>query len=82
MNAFARKNQFDEREQDWLVQKFGLLQLQRLDAIQAETPFLLVDQEDKRRLSWQGGLQMQTVHLQCAKKGASGFYYWASEFCS
>ena len=48
MDAFTRKNQFDEREKDWLVQKFGLRQLQRLDAIQAETPFLLLNQEDKR----------------------------------
>ena len=30
------KNRFDERKQDWLVQKFGLRRLQRVDAIQAE----------------------------------------------
>ena len=36
--------------------------------IQPEIPFLLLDQEDKRRLCWQGGLQTQTVHLQRAKK--------------
>ena len=40
------KNQFDERKQDWLVQKFGLRPLQRLEAIQAEPPFLLFDQEE------------------------------------
>ena len=30
------KNQFDERKQDWLVQKCGLRRLQRLDIIQTE----------------------------------------------
>ena len=53
------------------VQTFGLWQPQRLDVIQAEIPFLLLHQEDKRRLCWQGRLQMQTVHLQCAKKVVS-----------
>ena len=38
------ENQFDERKQDWLVQKFDLQRLQRLDAIQA---LLLDQQEDK-----------------------------------
>ena len=33
------KKQFDERKQDWLVQKLLLRWLQRLDAIQAETLF-------------------------------------------
>ena len=33
------KNQFDERKQDWLVQKFMLRWLQRVDAIQAEALF-------------------------------------------
>ena len=32
-----------------LVQKSGPRRLQRFDAIQAETPFLLLAQEDKRR---------------------------------
>ena len=30
------KNQFDERKRDWLVQKFGLRRLFKLDAIQAD----------------------------------------------
>ena len=30
------KNQFDERKQDWLVQKFGLRRLSKIDAIQAD----------------------------------------------
>ena len=30
------KNQFDERKRDWLVQKFGLRRLSKLDAIQAD----------------------------------------------
>ena len=38
------ENQFDERKQDWLVQKFDLQRLQRLDPIQA---LLLDQQEDK-----------------------------------
>ena len=47
----ALKNQFDERKQDWLEQKFRLWRLQ----IQAEPLFLLPDQEeDKRRLCLQG----------------------------
>ena len=36
------KNQFDERKQDWLVQRFGLRRLQRFDTIQAEPPSLLL----------------------------------------
>ena len=39
------KNQFDEREQDCLVQKFGLRRHQRFNVIQAEPPFLLPTQE-------------------------------------
>ena len=50
-DARSRKNQFDERKQDWLVQKFGLRLLQRFDVIQAEPPFLLLVEEDKRKLS-------------------------------
>ena len=43
--------QFDERKQASIVQKFGLRRLQRLDATQAEPPFLLLSKEkDKRRL--------------------------------
>ena len=33
------KNQFDERELDWLVQKFGLQRLQRFDLIRGNSPF-------------------------------------------
>ena len=44
------KSQFDKIKQDSLVQKVGLRRLQRLDVIQAELPFLLLDQEDKRGL--------------------------------
>ena len=42
------KSQFDEIKKDSLVQKFGLQRLQRLDVIQAEPPFLLLDQEDQK----------------------------------
>ena len=34
------ENKYDGRGQDWLVQRFGLWRLQRLDAIQAELAFL------------------------------------------
>ena len=40
------KTKYDKRKEDWLVQKFGLRQLESLDAIQAEPPFLLITQED------------------------------------
>ena len=33
------KNQFDEKELDWLVQKFGLRRLQRFDVIRGSSPF-------------------------------------------
>ena len=50
------KNQFDERKkQDWLVQKFGLRRPQRFDAILAESPFPLNQEEDKRRVCSQSG---------------------------
>ena len=39
-----KKNKID------LVQKFGLRRLQRFDVIQAESPFLLNQEEDKRRV--------------------------------
>ena len=40
------KTKYDKRKEDWLVQKFGLRQLESLDAIQAEPAFLLITQED------------------------------------
>ena len=53
-DACTRKSRFDEREQDWLVHKFELRRPQRFDVIQAEAPFLLLTQEDKRRFCSQG----------------------------
>ena len=44
-------NQFDERKQDWLVQKFGLRRLQRIYVIQAEPPLLFFCLLDKSRLA-------------------------------
>ena len=55
MDARTRKNQFDERKQDWLGQKFGLWWLERFDVIQAEPSFLLFTQENKWILFSQGG---------------------------
>ena len=52
-----QKNQFDAREQDWPVQKFGLRRLQRFDAIQTEPAFIFLTQEDKRRLCSQDALK-------------------------
>ena len=43
----TRKSQFDERKRDWLVKNFVLRRLQRLDANQAEPPFLHLIQEGK-----------------------------------
>ena len=49
------KSQFHEIKRDWLVLKIGLWSLQRLDTIQAELPFLFLDQkEDKKGLCSQG----------------------------
>ena len=57
MLTLEKKNkQFDKRKQDWLVQKFGLCQLQRLDAIQA-VPLVYSSskkKEYKKRLCLQG----------------------------
>ena len=53
-----KKKQLDEREQDCLVQKFGLRRRQRFNLIQAEphrTFFFPHTQEDKRKLCSQGG---------------------------
>ena len=55
MDARTLKNQFDERKQDWLGQKFGLWWLERFDVILAEPSFLLFTQEDKWILCLQGG---------------------------
>jgi len=48
------QNQFDERQKDRLVRKFGLRCLQRFVAIQAEPPFLFFDQKDKKRGETEG----------------------------
>ena len=57
-----KKSQFDKRKRDWLVQKIGLLWLQKLDTIQAESPLLhLIQQEDKRRLFLPGLLICATL---------------------
>ena len=47
------KNEFDKRQQDCLVQKFGLRRFQRLDAIHEEPRFQLLREEDERRLCLQ-----------------------------
>ena len=47
------KNEFDEREQNCLVQKFGLRGFQRLNAIQEEPRFQVPREEGKRRLCLQ-----------------------------
>ena len=44
------KNEFDKREQNCLVQKFGLRGFQRLNGIQEEPRFQLPREEGKRRL--------------------------------
>ena len=51
MKGFSHtKNEFDKRQQDCLVQKFGLRRFQRLDAIHEEPRFQLLREEDERRL--------------------------------
>ena len=49
------ENQFEEVEQDWLVQKFGLRWLHRLDVIEVERAFLLHIEEDRMRFRSKGG---------------------------
>ena len=44
-----KKKQFDQRKQDWLVQKLWLRRHQRFDVIQAEPPFLLLSQWSSAR---------------------------------
>ena len=61
----ALLNQFDERKQDWLVQKFGLRRLQRIDVIQAEPPLLFFCLLDKRRLARR--LLYEWLHLSLQK---------------
>ena len=51
-----KKPVWRERKQDWLVQKFGIQRLQRFDKIQAESPFLLLTLEHKRRLCSLGAI--------------------------
>ena len=73
------KSQFDQFKQDSQVQKRGLRRVQRFEAIQAEPPFLLLDQEvDKTRLCSQGfcrnncsGVSMGTAEL---KNGLRCFF--------
>ena len=67
MDTRTKKNQFDERKQDWLVQKFGLWQPQRFDAIQAKFPFLLLYQEDEIKGSSQGAFQYQKLKYKLLK---------------
>ena len=46
INGCSRsENQFDDKKQNLLVQKFGRRPLQRLGAIQAEPPFLLLTED-------------------------------------
>ena len=53
--ARTRKTSWIRKKQDWLVQKFGLRRLQKLDTFQEEPTFNLLDQEeDKRKLCTQG----------------------------
>ena len=60
MEPPTKKKQFDERKRDWLVQKFGLRWLQRLDAVQEEPSFFLLDQEEnKKKLRAQCDLLMK-----------------------
>ena len=58
-------NQFDERKQDLLVQKFGLRRLQRIDVIQAEPPLLFFCLLDKRKLARR--LLYEWLHLSLQK---------------
>ena len=54
-NCLSRENKID------LNRSSGLRQLQRFDAIQAETPFLLLTQEeDRKRLCMRGAF----IHIQ------------------
>ena len=56
MDTRTRKKQFEEKERDWLVQKFGLRgRLQRFDIIQAEPPFLSITQDIAESRPWDKG---------------------------
>ena len=47
------KNQFDDlKNKIDLSKSWGLRRPQRFDAVQVESPFLLLTQEDKKRLCW------------------------------
>ena len=48
--CFHSKTQFDKQKQDQLVHKSGLWPLQKLDAIQAEPPFLILNQGVVKRI--------------------------------
>ena len=62
-----KKKQFDERKQDWLVQKFGLW---------AEHQLLLLTQEIKRRLCLQGVTCGAQSQLTVKGRGISGCTLW------
>ena len=62
-----KRNQFDERKQDWLVQKFGL---------GAEHQLLLLTQEIKRRLFLQGVTCGAQSQLMVKGRGISGCTLW------
>ena len=62
-----KKTQFDERKQDWLVQKFGL---------RAEHQLLLLTQEIKRRLCSQGVICGVQSQLTVNGQGISGCTLW------
>ena len=64
------KKQFDERKQDWLVQKSRLLWLQRLGAIQAESPFLLLVKSPEVIIA-----RNQSDVARNAELGGSKFYH-------
>ena len=50
----AKKNQFDNREQDLLAQSVVFGDFKRLDTIQVEPCFLILSQEEKKSLCSRG----------------------------
>ena len=55
------QSQFDEREQDWLVQKFGLRRPQSFNAIQAE-PFFLQSHTRRQKETLLAGRVNRQIH--------------------